>query len=161
MASYISKVTECEMVHYMADFLRDAGCQVLLARATNTAITFPITNSTRKGPDIIAFREGKLLVLEAKRSLRGLYTAKKNAMSDVDTLLFLESSKSAQKLLIGEIELRHSAVKVDEVQVGMVFMAPRIVDSEFTFSNLLAYRMESRSSFVRVGAVAPKLKGLI
>jgi len=161
MACYISKLTECDMVHYMAEFLRNVGCQVLLARATNTAITFPISSSFRKGPDIIAFRGGKLLVMEAKPSLKGLYSVGKTGMSDVDTLVFLNSSVLARKHLIESVECRYPEVKVDELQVGILFMAPAHTDSGFTFPNILSYRMVSRSSFMRVGTVKPVLQGLV
>jgi len=94
---------EGALVARVARQLDDAGWRVVVARPSQTRIFFTV-NGRRKAPDLVAWRNGELLVLEAKVHASALFREDEGGFSDYWCMQALASQPGLQDQLIERVK---------------------------------------------------------
>lgn len=124
-------MSEDEVIDVVANKLRQRGF-VILAEGANqgSAFRFQVASRRSKAPDLVAFHNGTLVVMEGKIRARDLFVSRPGTESDFDCLTELAGNPTAHASLMTEAQrrLEHSSYgrpPITEIRFGLIAIGLR------------------------------------
>lgn len=119
-------MSEDEVIDAVATELRLRGFTILAEGANQgSAFRFRLASGRYKAPDLVAFHDGTLVVMEGKIRARDLFVSRPGTESDFDCITDLAGNPTAQASLTTEARrrLEHSGYgrpHIAEVRFGLI-----------------------------------------
>jgi hypothetical protein len=150
-------VAEGDLVAGFAAFLREHEWTVVVARPNQAAVYFTTEAGGRKGPDVVAYRNGVLLVAEAKVKAESLFVRGGRDISDAEALRLLKDSPSCQTELWIRVRGRVASkpATAPTILTALVAATP-FAEQEEMFVDVTAERT-SDGAFVLAGEASIRL----
>lgn len=139
-------IQEDDVIYTSVSFLRSIG-HIVLAGSGNQAglFNFHLPSGKRKAPDVVAVINSHILVCEAKVKSSDLLRSQKDDICDMDVMIYLANSSSAQLEIIDNVnKVLHG--------IAIQLTSPRIVTGLISFTpygNIRSILLNSSLTLIR------------